>query len=362
MVVIHGGNREKIAALTRQPVDSLLDFSANINPLGVPTAARATLVAALDELNDYPNPDYPRLKTAIARHHHVNLADVFVGNGAVQLIFNAALALEVKEALILAPCFGEYERALTKTHAHVNRLYLSADKNFQVDVDELIRRLQYAPSIGLVCLGNPNNPTGINLNGVAMRQLVNYCNQHQIWLILDEAFMDLTLSAHGSWLPQLTAQDHVLVVRSMTKLFAIPGLRLGYAITKNPELQQRLTWQNEPWSINIVAARFGEQAFKYNTYIRQTQDWLRHEQPWLEQQLNRIPFLKVYPSCTNFFLLKSNRARLREQLWSTGILIRDCSDYEGLTAGYYRVAVKDRAANQQLLQQLRLLGFAKEMR
>lgn len=355
MTVIHGGNREKIAALIQRPATSLLDFSANINPLGVPQALKATLSAALTELSDYPNPEYPRLKSAIAKHHQVAATDIVVGNGAVQLIFDAALALHVQTALVLAPCFGEYERALKKAGTQVTHFSLTRDDDFQLTGAQLIQALKDQPQVKLVCLGNPNNPTGTMLNDADLDQLVSYCRQQKIWVILDEAFMDLSLSPNEGWLPKLRPSDPVIIIRSLTKFFAIPGLRLGYAITKHKALQQKMRDQSEPWSVNTVAARFGERAFDDRTYIQATQNWLQTEQPWLGQQLQGITFLHVFPSVTNYFLVYSSVPHLREKLWQVGILIRDCRDYVELDAGYYRMAVKSHEANQELVQQLRVL-------
>ncbi|WP_125580344.1 threonine-phosphate decarboxylase CobD [Levilactobacillus cerevisiae] len=351
-VVTHGGNREAIAALTQQSAHDLLDFSANINPLGVPQNLQPVLQQALTELCDYPNPDYPELVAAIAKWHHAPTANVTVGNGAVQLIFELANALKAPEALLLAPTFGEYARAFHHAGTTVRYLTLAAAQNFVVDVATVIADLAAHPQTRVVCLCNPNNPSGQCISDDALVPLVAYCNRHDLTLILDEAFMDLTVTANHGWANRLTARDNVVVVRSVTKLFAVPGLRLGYALTASVQLQQALRDYSEPWTVNILAARFGQHMFEQQTYLAATATWLQTEQPWLQQHLRQIPYLQVVPSTTSYILLKSQVPHLRERLWQAGILIRDCANYVGLTPGYYRVAVKDHAANQKLMRAL----------
>lgn len=353
MTIIHGGNRELIAQQVGVDPASLIDFSANINPLGLSPKLKQVIAEAIDEVIYYPNPQYPELRDAIGTHFNVSREDVFVGNGAVQMIFDTATALQSKHALVLAPTFGEYERSLTRAGATVSHFNLTPENAFRVSVTQLITTLEADKSIDLVCLCNPNNPSGQVIMPEAVQQLADYCLGHNVWLILDEAFMDLTDHDALSAVSQLTASDPVIILRSATKFFAIPGLRLGFAITKNEQLKQRLIATQEPWSVNTMAAKFGAHMYDDAVYINQTYAWLTTERPRLFDALKTIPYLTVFPSVTNYYLLRSTLPNLREKLWQVGIMIRDCSDYAGLGDDYYRVAVRTHSENEQLIAALR---------
>ncbi len=353
MKVIHGGNREKVAAKIGISPTKMIDFSANINPLGLSPTLRQSLIQALDQVSYYPNPDYPNLRAAIATHFKVQPDDVEVGNGAVQLIFNTANAVNATHALVLAPTFGEYERAFKRSGMVVDHYTLTATNQFQVDVDDLIQNLQAQPAIDLLCICNPNNPTGQVIKANEMTRVVRYCQAHQIWLIIDEAFMDFVERDAESFMPQLTSEMPVIILRSATKFFAIPGLRLGFAVTKNATLKQAWQMQAEPWSVNTLAQAFGEKMYADQAYIDQTYQWLETEGPFLKQQLAALPQLTTFPSATNYCLFQCQLPQLREKLWPLGIMIRSCADYVGLDDTYYRVAVRSREENVKLIRALK---------
>ncbi|GAA3600908.1 threonine-phosphate decarboxylase CobD [Secundilactobacillus similis] len=350
--VIHGGNREAIAQRTGLNAATLIDFSANINPLGLSPKLKTVLTESLDELVYYPNPQYPQLKAAISHYLNVSADDVFVGNGAVQMIFDTATALQSTHAVVLAPTFGEYERSLRRAGATVDHYRLRAENQFQIQLPELIQFLDQQPTVDLLCLCNPNNPSGQVLLPDEVQRLADYCRQHQIWLILDEAFMDFIDHDRLSYINRLSETDPVMIIRSATKFFAIPGLRLGFAVTKHPQLKQQLLEQAEPWSVNTLAARFGEHMYDDQAYIQATYAWLLAEKKALYEGLQTVSYLTVYPSSANYYLFKSGIPQLRERLWPKGLMIRDCSDYVGLDASYYRVAVRSHDDNQTLLAAL----------
>lgn len=353
--VIHGGNTLSAALKAKIAPTSLLDFSANINPLGVPSELKKVLTAALDEINVYPDPEYRLLKQSLAQHFQITDKSVFVGNGATQLIFQIACSLRQKVALVLAPTFGEYERALQQAQFKVEHYYLEAKNNFTLNMDDFIYFLKAAPQIKVICLANPNNPTGCVLAFADLQKLVAFCNQTQRYLIFDEAFIALTWPSARSYVNQLTSHDNVYLIHSATKFFAIPGLRLGYCFVKKPQLQTLLRQYSEPWSVNILAARFGAAMFQAQQYIAETQRWLQTELGWMFQQLSHIRDLTVFPSRTNFFLLKTKHLDLQTALLTHRLLIRQCSDYEGLDEHYFRVAVKSHQDNQRLIKYLQLL-------
>ena len=348
--MIHGGNIDKISRQLKVPSHKLLDFSANLNPLGVPAELKDTLLESLKEIRYYPDPEYVQLRTAIARYHKVDLQTVFVGNGAVQLIFEIANALSYGHGLVLAPTFSEYEHALKRAHVQVHHYCLREENNFQLVMTDLIAYLHLHSEIKTIYLANPNNPTGNLITIDDLKKLVVFCNQNQRYLILDEAFINLVCTKNSSYGPFLNINDNVFIVYSATKFFAIPGLRLGYCLVKNPKLQKLLVAQIEPWSVNILAARFGAKMFQAKDYIQQTNQWFTKQQPLLYQQLKSLSVLKVYPSTTNFFLFQCSQLNLKNKLLDYKIMIRQCEDYYGLGPNYFRVALRNAAENKYLIK------------
>ncbi|WP_433596973.1 pyridoxal phosphate-dependent aminotransferase [Limosilactobacillus reuteri] len=349
----HGGDIEQVATQLNIPIEEVKDFSANINPLGFPSDLWNVLVQSFANIEVYPNPEYPELKTAIANHFHVNNDDVFVGNGASEVLDETIQAEKATDALVLAPTFGEYERFFSRIGIKVHYYQLHEENNFLCDIPTMIEQLKAHHEITIICLASPNNPTGQIIASKDLRKLVDFCNHHHRLLILDEAFIDLTVNEQESFINELEPEDNVYIIRAATKFFAIPGLRLGYCITKNEKLKKLLKVQENTWSVNGIADVFGQNMFRAKKYIRLTHDWLNTQQPALYQALQGISEIKVFPSATNFFLFKSNDLTLREKMIRHHLLIRQCDDYVGLGSQYYRVAVKGPQDNVLLVKTLK---------
>ncbi|MBB1069518.1 aminotransferase class I/II-fold pyridoxal phosphate-dependent enzyme [Limosilactobacillus sp. RRLNB_1_1] len=349
----HGGNIEEVAEKLNVPVEEIKDFSANINPLGFPSDLWNVLVQSFANIEVYPNPKYPELKKAIAGQLDVDADDVFVGNGATEILDEAIRAEKATDALILAPTFGEYERLFKRTGVKVHHYQLQEKNDFTLKMDNLLDLLRAHHEITVICLTSPNNPTGQVISPKDLRMLTDFCNKHHRLLILDESFIDLTVGSQPSFVNELTDQDRVYIVRAATKFFAIPGLRLGYGITKNNKLKALMKVQENTWSVNGIADVFGQNMFRAKRYIELTHQWLDVQQPALYEALRKIKTIKVFPSVTNFFLFKCSDPDLREKLIRQRILIRQCDDYEGLGAQYYRVAVKGPQDNVMLVNTLK---------
>lgn len=353
----HGGNIEKIANQLNVPPEDIKDFSANINPLGFPSDLWNVLVQSFANIEVYPNPGYPDLKAAIAEHFGIDSDDVFVGNGATEVLDEAIRAEKATDALVLAPTFGEYERLFKRVGVNVHHYQLHEDNNFSCSVLKLIELLKAHHEITVLCLTSPNNPTGQVIAQEDLRKLVDFCNSHHRLLILDEAFIDLTIDGQSSFINRLTSDDRVYVIRAATKFFAIPGLRLGYCITKNDKLKELIRIQENTWSVNGIADVFGQNMFRAKRYIELTHQWLNVQQPALYEALQKIPQIKVFPSVTNFFLFKCKDENLRQKLINHHILIRQCDDYVGLGPQFYRIAVKGPQDNVLLVNTLKqILG------
>lgn len=352
-VAKHGGNIYEVASALGLAMEEILDFSANINPLGIPESLKAAIVDNIHIIERYPDPEYGGLVKAIADYHGVDQQWIAVGNGATELIFALAASLNSKNSLILAPTFSEYERALLKAKSEVHYYYLKEENDFQVD--EGFKKMLNS-EIDLLILCNPNNPTGQFLKRQQMMEILRQCREHGIRLVVDEAFIDFV--AGGEMETMITAMHeykHLYVVRALTKFFAIPGLRLGYAVASNENILRRMHDNREPWTINSLAALAGEIILKDEDYIQATKNWIEQERNNLFKALNDIEGIKVYKPEANyiFFSSSKNDRCLKEALLEKKILIRSCSNYKNLTDRFYRVAIKDSASNEKLVQALK---------
>ncbi|SJN52853.1 Threonine-phosphate decarboxylase [Vibrio ruber DSM 16370] len=356
----HGGNTREMAEKYGQTAAEILDFSANINPLGMPSALRAALIAQIDCVERYPDIDYQHLHQAIARHHANQIhrseggfpaSYVVAGNGATELIYQWVLHTQPRHALIVEPTFAEYRQALTRVGCEIEGFVLQESEGFA-----LTERLLDTLHQGLDCLFlcTPNNPTGLMPEADLLQRIVTRTAQLGIRLFVDESFIDF-LPQHRGLTDVLEHHPHLFVLRSMTKFYAIPGLRLGYLLSANQPVLAALRNQREPWTINAFAALAGEILFTDDGYAEQTYHWLHSEQSYLFQGLSQLPGLTVYPPAANYIFFRLHRADfdLQHALMQRNILIRHCANYRGLSPQYYRVAIRARAENQQLLRALR---------
>lgn len=344
----HGGYGQQLPNKER-----IIDFSANINPLGMPKTLIESIKNSIPDLIYYPDVNYLKLRKNLAEYYHYDANKIWVGNGSVDLLFNVIEIIKSENALLLAPSFGEYERAFVKSDAHVNLYYLDEKNEFRLDVNDFIAYLKSHHEIDCICLANPNNPTGALLNRYEFRQLVNYCNDNGIWLILDEAFMDfIPEQKQYSFVPELASDDSVVIIKSLTKYFAIPGLRLGMALFPNQQFVNTMIDYAEPWAVNTFAAGLGSEVFHDREFQLQTANWLSAEKNYLEKSFAQFKYLKVYPSTVNYYLIHCPQIDLYDKLLQQNILIRNCNNYHGLTDGFYRVAVRSHHDNQQLIQSI----------
>ncbi|AEV95628.1 pyridoxal phosphate-dependent aminotransferase [Pediococcus claussenii] len=347
-VINHGGRGQQIDP-------DLLDFSANINPIGVPLELKRKISANLNQLIYYPDPDYCGLRKQIAAAYKLDFKNIWVGNGSVSLIYEAVRVLNVRTALVFAPTFGEYEAAMRKMEIDIRTFQLNKQQSFQYNADEIISYLKQNSDIDFVCLCNPNNPTGSMINTNAIRMIVNYCNANHIWLMLDEAFNDFLLEDRQtfSFEQDIRPQDKVIIIKSLTKFYAIPGIRLGIAVCPSADLVTRLKERMEPWSVNTFAALIDENIINDSDYKQATAEWLKTEKGYLERELSKIRDINFYSSQVNFYLLKSPRMDLAKKLMRRKVLVRDCSNFRMLDSSYIRIAVRSHRENEVLIKSLK---------
>lgn len=345
----HGGNIVWAAQLAKCSPQAILDFSASINPLGLPAIALATLQQHLSSLVTYPDPQYHELRQAIAAFHQVSPDWVLPGNGAAELLTWAGRELAEQSVVYLSvPAFKDYRRALLAFGATVVPVFGHFAPKVEVALPN--RALAAQQAAGLL-INNPHNPTG---QLWSRADLLPYLEAFAL-VVVDEAFMDfLPEDTEQSLIPWVEQYPNLVVVRSLTKFYSLPGLRLGYAIAHPERLQRWQQWR-DPWSVNTLAAAVGSAVLTDRDFQQQTWNWLAQAKPALFNGLDNLPGLHPQPGAANFLLVRADHSvcLLQEQLLKHHqILIRDCLSFAELGDRYFRVAVKTTAENQRLLDGL----------
>lgn len=343
---LHGGNIWQFDG-------EMLDFSASLNPLGMPEQVAQAAKDAVAESAAYPDPDCTALRRAIAGMDGVPAEYIFCGNGAAELLNRIALAIRPKAAMVTAPTFGEYERALKLAGCKIRFFYLKEEQQF--DLSERILRA-VRPELDLLILCNPNNPTGRLIESGLIRKIADYCEKNRIFLLIDESFLPLSdcMDSRGcaDWLSEY---PHLILLRSMTKTYAMPGLRLGYLLTSNAELLENIRDCGQPWSVSLPAQRAGEMACSLTHWAEDAKIMISEQRVLLEKELQGFGY-HVIPSSVNYILFQAKGDdSLRERLIEQHILIRSCASFKGLGSDWYRIAVRTLQENRHLIQALHKL-------
>ena len=339
----------------------LWDFSANVNPFGMPDKVKSAVLQALDSSSCYPDSRCSKLNKEIAAFHHLSENMVLCANGAADLIFQLVFALRPSRALILAPSFSVYEQALSAAGCLVYPIYLHEDNGFAIQVESIIAVAKEMEARGkkaeLLFLCNPNNPTGAALSKEEMERFADFAQEHQIFLLLDECFLDFVKQSDKfSLISRLNDFSYLIILKSFTKLYAMPGLRLGYCLTGNFSLLNKMKIVRQPWSVSNLAQEAGIAALKEEEYRKKTIQMIEEGRRQLTQGLSKLGFF-VFPSMANYiFFRDEEEKRANGQLYElcrqNKLLIRSCANYRGLDGRYYRVCVKTAEENQILLNLL----------
>jgi len=348
----HGGNIFDIARQLGSEPSGIIDFSASINPLGLSLMVKKSIICALDSLVHYPDNSHSELKQALATHHGLSPANIVVANGSTEIIYHLPAMLPGKRALIISPSFNEYVRSLVQQHWEARHFVLKPESNFSIDLEALEHAL--AEGYDALYLCNPGNPNGTLYTLRIIEQIYSLCIASGTFLVLDEAFMDFCEDSSAK--RDIVKGDNGIVLRSMTKFFGIPGLRLGYALSSTT-MAERLDAMGGPWSVNTLALAAGVAALQDKEHNRQTIEYIRQERRNFFGRLSELKQLKVYPSSANFLLLEiidgMSAMELRDRLMHQRLLIRDCTNFMGLSPRFFRVAVRTAEENERLLGALK---------
>lgn len=364
----HGGNLAWAAALAGCPPDAILDFSASISPLGPPISAIAAIQSQIGNLRHYPDPDYSELRLALSHFHQLPPEWILPGNGSAELLTLAGRELaELAATMLMTPAFGDYYRTLAGYNAKVLEFPLDLGgigdwglgKTEQEDSSSLyplpfsplpLFPSSLPPNSGLL-LNNPHNPTG---KLFSLEAILPYLKQFAL-VVVDEAFMDfLHPDEEQSLIPVVQEYANLVVLRSLTKFYSLPGLRLGYAIAHPDRLARWQLWR-DPWPVNTLAAAAAVAALQDREFQEQTWKWLPPARNQLFAGLAAIPGLQPQVSAANFLLVASQQSsvQLQQQLLQHHqILIRDCLSFKELGDRFFRIAVRSESDNQRLIKVL----------
>lgn len=331
--------------------NNVIDFSVNINPLGVSKNLIEALKKELEKMERYPEIDGISAKKILAKHLTTKSKKIILGNGATELIYLFARSIKPKKVLMVQPTFTEYKKAFELVGSSIYSFITKEEDNFTIQIENLAAEIDYLkPDVLLIC--NPNNPTGTFTNINDLIPILNKLKEIGGYLFIDESFIDFT-----DEVPYLSLIDeyNIFILRSMTKIFAVPGLRLGYGVA-NEEIISRLNHMKEPWTINSLALSSVPILLNDEEYIRETQKWYKREKAILFQELNKIKDIKVFHGKANFFLirlLEKDSYSLKNYLLQKEIYIRTCEDFIGLSREFIRVSVRNRGENEKLILEIR---------
>ena len=328
--------------------DVILDFSANINPLGTPEAVRRAVSAVLDRLDRYPDPYCRELTAAIAAAESVPKRYVLCGAGAAELIYAYCRAAAPRTALLTAPTFLEYALALEQTGCRCHMHLLRQEDDFVLTESFLDTLAAVRPDAVFLC--DPNNPTGQRIPQELMEQILDRCREQGCRLFVDECFVDLCQERH-SLCRRLAEEPEVFVLKAFTKSYGMAGLRLGCGFSADAALLSAMAASVQPWNVSTPAQAAGIAALGQEDFLERTRALIRAERPRLRAALEALGWY-VCPSQANYLLFRAPEA-LEPALREQGVAIRSCANYPGLGPGWYRIAVRRREENDRLLAAVR---------
>lgn len=342
----HGGNLKEAARVYGLKEEEFIDFSANINPLGPSPHVWTALKKALPKIVHYPCPEGKELKAKLASHLGVPVKQLVLGNGGAELIYLLSRFFSPGRIIVTAPTFGEYGQGIL--NPQILRVRLDPEKAFRLELDVFQETVQPGD---LIFIGNPNNPTGVVTPRKDILQLAALAAGRGATLVVDEAFMDFVQDSQSA-AEDVANYRELIVVGSLTKIFALPGLRLGYLVARE-DLAEELEQVLPPWRVNSLAQVAGIASLADEAHLRASKQVIAEERQFLTDSLQSLGF-KVFPGKANFLLLNGRSAgmtgkALQKFLGPKGVLIRLCHSFDNLDEYYIRIAVRSRKENEQLI-------------
>ena len=353
--MLHGGDIYSVFEKDPEAEKKLVDFSANISPLGMPEAVRQAVTAGLDRAVHYPDPKCRTLKDSICRFYmekrgiFLSRDMIMCGNGAADVIYRFVLAMNPKKALLLAPTFAEYEEALKLTKTSLEFYFCPKDTlAVQEDILEKIHK-----GLDVMFLCNPNNPTGLLTDPGLLKKIIEKTGRNGVFLVVDECFLDFSLEEDRySVISDLSQNEHILVLKSFTKMYGMAGIRLGYGVCRDRDLVEKMEHQGQTWPVSTLASEAGMAALLDINYPEKVRQYVLREREYLFHALSRLG-IRFWHSHANYILFQlSDPADFYDRMLKKGFLIRRCANYRGLDETFYRMAVNKHEDNMGFINAL----------
>ncbi len=355
--VSHGGDIWGFSRKYNIPLEEVLEFSGPINFMGPPPKAVEAVKQNARLIKFYPDPNPVEFKSAIAKYvgHNVRTENILLGNGSIELIYMITELLSKPfKAVIPVPSFSEYEKAALRLGGEIQ--FVKLPQNFALEMDKI--KASVTADTKIMCICNPHSPSGTLYSKKEVIELVDFCQKKNVIFSIDENYIEFAEAGEVNTVAGMVKEyENLFVIRSVTKFYGMAGLRFGYAVAAEP-LIEKLETVRQPWSINALASIATLAAFSDTEFIENTKQTIKKERADLSKKLGEIEGLQVYPSTTNFLLvkiknLKINSTKLKELLAKEHILIRDCCTFVGLDDSYFRVTVRSAKDNQRLVDTIK---------
>ena len=354
----HGGNVWEFSQKYNIPIDKIIDFSISTNPLGAPESALESISAHLKLIKHYPDPNHEWLLESLAESTGVKPSNIIVGNGSTELIylFNEVFLENGYEALIPVPSFSEYKAAIERFGGNMVFIKCDPANGFRLNIQELEKAISTKTRIIFLC--NPNSPTGVLYEKEDILRVIRFAAERNVLVFLDEDYIDFVDdSKMYSMVEYVNEYNNLFVLRSLTKFFGLAGVRIGFGIG-SPELVSALKNVIMPWSVNSLAMFATDAAVKDTDFIKKSRMLVSKSRKEMVDQLKTVPWLKVYPSETNFLLIEIisgdlTSTQVKQGLAKKGLLIRDCKDFDGLNNKFFRVTVRRPEENKKLIDAIK---------
>lgn len=355
--VFHGSDIEKICEYYHLKKEDTINFGANVNPLGLSASVKAALASHLDILSSYPDREYTSLREVLSAYCRIPSDYILPGNGSSELISLLIDALSPKHTLILGPTYSEYSRELSFSGSTQEYYHLKEEQDFRLDADDLCTVLAKG-NYDLLIICNPNNPTSSAILHDDMEKLLCFCADHGVFVMIDETYVEFAPDIEAVTAVPFTQRfTNLCVLRGVSKFFAAPGMRLGYAVTGNPDFLRKMKEKQIPWSLNSAGAYAGELLFQDQDYIDRTRQLILTERGRMYDALSQLASFKVFQPYANFLLLKILKEEktafdVFETCIKNGLMIRDCSSFQCLDGEFVRFCIMMPEDNSRLLKVL----------
>jgi threonine-phosphate decarboxylase len=352
MIIGHGGNIKDLAEKLGCAVEDIIDMSSNLNPLGPPETIEKVICDNLIKIRSLPEPDALTMRKGFADFHGIDHTQVVAGNGTTWFIYTIPQALGSKKVIIAGPTYSDYKDACLMHKIDFQHCIAKESNQFDLDIDEISKMAKKADTI-FIC--NPNNPTG----SLILREKLEYLIQkhEKTVFIVDESYLPFVDHANEYSLVSKTGYENLIVLSSMSKIFRIPGLRTGF-LSGGKGLCQKIMAYYQPWSVNSLAQAVIEHIFDYpekiEPFFRKTRAYIKEEKQIFLENLKGTKGINFFETSTYFILARLiNGATSKdfcENLGRHKILIRDCSNFFGLSDKYIRFSLKERQINEHLAE------------